>query len=167
MSEIQTLSTETSSGSSRRVPSIATKLRRTTYQSSALLFIVCLIAVGSMRAQSNATNFLVQIIAPAFNTNVEIFKDMTTAQAELLSYQVSHDPNQLARYRVVQSRVKKDLLQLHSDLKRMVGHSGKADDLQLTNMETIQRDAVERWFAYAQSIESAVLQAKRQFWRGA
>ncbi|MEK7295231.1 MAG: ATP-binding protein [Actinomycetota bacterium] len=160
MSEIQTLSTETSSGSSRRVPSIATKLRHVTYQGSALLSIVCLVAIGSMRAQSNVINHLVQVIAPAFNTNVEIFKDMTTAQAELLSYQVSHDPNQLARYRVVQSRVKKDLLQLHSDLKRMVGHSGKADDLQLTNMETIQRDAVERWFAYAQSIESAVLQGE-------
>lgn len=160
MSEVEGLLTGESLRSSGRVNSIAGELRRLIYLGSVLLFVVCLVTIGSIRAQSNATNYLIQVIAPAFNTNVEIFKDMTTTQAELLSYEVSRDPDQLERYRVVQSRVKKDLLQLHSDLKRMAGHSDKADELELTNLEAIQRDAVERWFAYAQSIESAVLQGE-------
>ena len=81
-----------------RVTSISTKARRIVFICLVLLVAICFSAVGSMRIQSTQVDFLVLTIGPAVHTNIEIFRDMTVAKAELLEYQISRDPNLLETY---------------------------------------------------------------------
>jgi signal transduction histidine kinase len=88
---------------------------------------------------------------------------MTEVQSELLQYQISHDLKLLIPYRATRVRILSEMAQLDRQLRlTFVSHSPNEITLDL-RLQTIQRDAAERWLAYALTVEQAVTRGETTF----
>src|SRR5665647_715194 len=138
--------------------SIVARLRRSAYPLWALLLLAGVTAVGALQIQANEVNRLTLAINPARDANAQVLQAMTDAQTGLLGYQVSHDPELLARYRGARARTTAALETLQDKLVLSTG----ADDTALhTSLQGRQRLAVEQWWAYALSTEQAAVRGER------
>src|SRR5665647_1815671 len=137
--------------------SIVARLRRSAYPLWALLLLAGVTAVGALQIQANEVNRLTLAINPARDANAQVLQAMTDAQTGLLGYQVSHDPELLARYRGARARTTAALETLQDKLVLSTG----ADDALDTGLEGRQRLAVEQWWAYALSTEQAAARGAR------
>src|SRR5665647_3815260 len=138
--------------------SIAARLRHLVYPLWALLLVVGVTAVGALQIHANEVNRLTVAISPAVDANAEVLQAMTDAQTGLLGYQVSHDPELLARYRGARARTTAALETLQD---KLVLSTGADDDALDTGLEGRQRLAVEQWWAYALSTEQAAARGAR------
>lgn len=158
MSEDSTLQVSTGNSGRwrRKVRSITTEARRIVFMCLALFLVICFTAIWFMRIQSGTVDYLTLDVAPAVDINSEIFRDMTESQTELLQYQNSQDLKLLTPYRAARARILSALAQLDRQLPRALGHDEPNDVIYDLGLQTIQRDSVMRWLAYALAIEQAV-----------
>ncbi len=148
---------------SRRRPAteglhIATRLGRLILMLWILLLVVCVTSVGALQIQANEVNRLTRAIGPAFDTNAQVLQAMTDAQTGLLVYQASLDPALLRPFRGARARATATLATLHD---KMVLSSGADDESTDASLEAYQRVAVQQWWAYAASAQSAVARGER------
>lgn len=133
---------------------IAARLRRFVYLLWALLFLVCVTAVGALQIQSNGVSRLTLATGPAVDASNRVLQTMTDAETGLRGYEVSHDPALLAPYRGAQARTMAALATLQDKLELSTRDD---DDAALhSRLEGGQRFAVNDWWAYALSTERAV-----------
>ena len=133
---------------------IAARLRRFVYLLWALLFLVCVTAVGALQIQSNEVSRLTLATGPAVDASNRVLQTMTDAETGLRGYEVSHDPALLAPYRGAEARTMAALATLQG---KLVLSTRDDDDAALhSRLEGGQRLAVNRWWAYALSTEQAV-----------
>lgn len=133
---------------------IAARLRHFVYLLWALLFLVCVTAVGALQIQSNEVSRLTLATGPAVDASNQVLQTMTDAETGLRGYEVSHDSALLAPYRGAQARTLAALATLHRKL--VLSTRDDADAALHSRLEGGQRFAVSHWWAYALSTERAV-----------
>ena len=134
---------------------IATRLRHYLYVLWALLFLVCVTAVGALQIQANEVNRLTLALGPAVDANGQVLQAMTDAETGLRGFQASHDPELLTLYRGARARTMAALATVQDKLVLSVRDDAGA--AAHTGLEGRQRLAVEQWWAYALSTEQAVV----------
>ncbi|MHB8300104.1 MAG: histidine kinase dimerization/phospho-acceptor domain-containing protein, partial [Dermatophilaceae bacterium] len=133
-------------------------MRRLVYLLWALLLLVCVTAVGTLQIQANEVNRLTLLISPASDANGQVLQAMTDAEAGLLGYQASHDPELLTLYRGARARTMAALATVQDKLTL----STLNEDAELhTGLEGRQRLTVEQWWAYALSTEQTLDRGER------
>ena len=137
---------------------IATRLGRLIVMLWILLLVVCVTSVGALQIQTNEVNRLTRTIGPAFDTNAQVLQAMTDAETGLLGYQASLDPALLRPFRGARARTTATLATLHDTL---VLSSGAEDDHSEASLEAHQRVAVQQWWTYAASAQSAVARGQQ------
>ena len=85
---------------------ITSHLRRLVLLCWTMLLLVCVAAVGSLAAHSETFNRLTLIVVPARDSNSEVRRAMTDAQAGLQAYQTSGDRALLHPYFGTRDRTK-------------------------------------------------------------
>ena len=134
---------------------IATRLRHYLYVLWALLFLVCVTAVGALQIQANEVNRLTLALGPAVDANGQVLQAMTDAETGLRGFQASHDLELLTLYRGARARTMAALATVQDKLVLSVPDDAGA--AAHTGLEGRQRLAVEQWWAYALSTEQAVV----------
>lgn len=138
---------------------IAARLRYLVYVFGAALLLVGVVAVWSLRVEADVVNRLTLVIAPAADANGQVLHFMSDAEAELLGYQLSHDPQRLAHHRADRAPTMAALAVVQDNIALA---SGDIDDAALdTRLMARQRLAVEQWWVYARNTEQAVLRGDR------
>jgi signal transduction histidine kinase len=143
-------------GRGSQVRSIATKARRIVFLGLSLTFLMGFIAISGMRIQNDTVDYLVLDVGPAVQINNDIFRHMTEAQAELLSFQASHDLKLMIPYRTLRVRILLALTQLDRQLPFAFAKDEPEEITEDLGLQIIQRATVTRWLAYANGIELAI-----------
>ncbi|MHB1129994.1 MAG: sensor histidine kinase [Ilumatobacteraceae bacterium] len=138
--------------------SIAASLRRLVYLGWAMLLAVSLTAVLAMRIQAGTVDYLTSVITPAVNINTEIFRYMTSAQAELREYQISRDEELLTLARAARVHIMAALATLDDRLMVLTDHN-VADRTFHAELGSSQRVSVEQWWSYALSTKQVLARA--------
>ncbi len=137
--------------------SISARSRRVVYLGVAVLIVICLAAIGSMRAQSNEVNYLTLLVGPTEEINSAIYRDMTEAQGALLRYQLSGDLRILVPYRAARVRVLSALAPLHSKIELLRKHYDENLKSSVAQLEANQQSSIMKWMAQALVSERVVL----------
>ncbi len=130
-------------------------VRHFIYLLGALILAIGVIAVGMFRLQANEVEKFTLSIAPAIDTNNQVFQAMTEADSGLRGYQISHDLSLLTSYQDAYARTVTALATLQGRLGSWPGHDDIEDaiDSDLGNQQYL---AVEMWWTYAHGTEQAV-----------
>lgn len=120
------------------------------------LLLICLTAIWSLRIQSTKIDYLLLKVNPVVDANIDIFREMAEAQSQILQYQFSHDLSYLVKFYSAQTRANLTIVKLNTDSTHFTHNFANDESTRMIALEQIQRDAVERWFAYALFIEKAV-----------
>jgi len=116
-----------------------------------MLLLVCVAAVGSLAAHSEAFNRLTLIVVPARDSNGEVRQAMTDAQTGLQAYQASGNRALLQPYFGTRDRTMAALATLEDRLAQ--GAVDETDALRHRNDAKRQRQAAEQWWASALLVE--------------
>lgn len=130
---------------------ITSRMRRLVLLCWTMLLLVCVAAVGSLAAHSEAFNRLTLIVVPARDSNGEVRQAMTDAQTGLQAYQASGNRALLQPYFGTRDRTMAALATLEDRLAQ--GAVDETDALRHRNDAKRQRQAAEQWWASALLVE--------------
>lgn len=168
-------------------PSVRRRLTVFTLSISALLLLVTGVSLTGVNVQRRQADLLTVAFGPSIEANDAIRETMSTAQSSLRGYIiVSRTPTaevnsassqrdglvtdesqgMLAIYRAAQNRMQQDLSRMDRVLATVDLSGSVANRTALLGLQGRQREAVEEWWSYARSVQSAVVLEHAELRRG-